>query len=177
MSDPIPCEYCGQEFTPHQHNQRFCSARCKERARMGVTQIELKCPVCGKEFTTCNPHDKYCSRECRLMYQRAMRKRKRMLERGEDPGDIQVHLRAPKVMGHPRVCQECGKEFLAKSVDTKYCSERCRNRHYDRKRTVAKNLAAYAAEIDGKVAEAQASWGSDYPSMGEDEIYGNMVAL
>ena len=173
MSDPIACEYCGVEFVPHQHNQRFCSARCKERARMGVTLQTKVCPTCGKTFETHNTLKNHCSRECRLLHQRAVRHDRRMAAK-----EIEVaKTRKPMEMKHPCVCEGCGKEFLGKYDYTKYCSRKCREAAYDRRRRIARNLAAYAESIDGQVAEAQASWNSEYPSMGDDEIYGNMVSL
>ena len=174
---PIPCGYCGVEFVPHQHNQRFCSARCKERSRLGVERHERTCPVCGKEFETYNSHDRYCSKECRLRYLKAVRARKRALDRGEEPVDIQVQLkRSPMVLKYAKVCEECGKHFAGKFETSRYCSEKCRNKVYDRNRNVKRRLEEYAAGVDAAVAEAQASWSSDYPDLGDD-VYGNMVAL
>lgn len=62
------------------------------------------CPICGNEFVTNTKNArKYCSDECK---QNAVYKRKRQY---------------PK----PRVCDICGKEFMATHWRSRYCSEFC----------------------------------------------------
>ena len=120
------------------------------------------CKMCGKTFITMNSIKAYCSTLCK---EREYRKVK---------------------MG-THVCPVCGKEFITARADKVYCSRRCRYAH-GRGETLEpmpepvrsyKRMPATLPEqeIDERVAEAQASWSSDYPDLGDDEIYGNMVAL
>lgn len=50
-----------------------------------------------------------------------------------------------------KVCQYCGKEFIAKTTATKYCSHKCNQRHYkERKRAEKINASKnQVVHIDG----------------------------
>lgn len=44
--EPIECEYCGKEFVPHRHLQKYCSRTCSSRAYSAEQREKMK------EFTS-----------------------------------------------------------------------------------------------------------------------------
>lgn len=67
--EPIPCERCGEDFTPSSSTARFCSKEC----RLGT----IPCEQCGHQFAARLPkkwqdksgnqrvyHSRFCSSEC-----------------------------------------------------------------------------------------------------------------
>lgn len=68
---------------------------------------------------------RFCSVDCRLAYYKAERKRKRAESRG---------------LSH---CLNCGKEFIAKRNDARYCSNKCRQQAYrNRKKTIHEKISS-----------------------------------
>lgn len=63
---PRPCEWCEQEFTPHNALTRFCSNNCKMRARywrLNPRKVR-QCAVCGADITHRRRETIYCSHNC-----------------------------------------------------------------------------------------------------------------
>lgn len=61
------CEWCGEEYTPTNTHQRFCSKQCHHRWQYKAPEnnIEMVCQYCGKTFMG-NKYlkPKCCSDEC-----------------------------------------------------------------------------------------------------------------
>lgn len=61
------CEWCGEEYTPTNTHQRFCSKQChhKWQYKAPENNIEMVCQYCGKTFLG-NKYlkPKCCSEEC-----------------------------------------------------------------------------------------------------------------
>lgn len=76
-----------------------------------------KCVVCGKAFRAkSHPNKKYCSEECRkagakILWMKRMHEQKKFSQLPEDE--------------RKRKCVSCGKTFIAKRSDQRYCSKRC----------------------------------------------------
>lgn len=88
------CEICNQEFISNAHNASVCNS-CK------VT----KCVICGKEFKRDWPYNqKVCSSECYGIYRQKM--------------EFSSNLKECSI---ERVCEICGKSFIAKSSRRKIC--------------------------------------------------------
>lgn len=107
------CENCGKEFQNKTFNQKFCSYRCREKARAEKSKSEKvlrKCKNCGKEFSvnSSNELKKFCSKKCCNSFSHKM-----------NP--------PPKKEKVLRICKTCGKEFYAGIHNYFYCSEECRN--------------------------------------------------
>lgn len=71
------CEYCGQEYYPHNARQKFCCKECcsnatndrkrkKSYAEKGNHPFKQKnCKLCGKPFWPVNGQEVLCSQECK----------------------------------------------------------------------------------------------------------------
>ena len=76
-----------------------------------------KCVVCGKAFRVkSHPNKKYCSEECqkagaKILWMKRVREQKKFSKLPEDE--------------RKRKCVACGKTFVAKRRDQRYCSKRC----------------------------------------------------
>ena len=70
------CEYCGEEFWPTKHGQKYCSKECGNKAfemkdkgrdpaeKEGHRYYKRNCVVCGKEFWPTGANSLTCSEEC-----------------------------------------------------------------------------------------------------------------
>lgn len=102
------------------------------------------CPVCGKEFTPPAKHHggrpaTYCSLRCRNIKNcRAYQERLRAAGKTR-PSRAKVR--------ETRACAFCGKVFVPKQYSTKYCSKKCYNADYYRRRreTLRAKERAYRA--------------------------------
>jgi len=69
LHEPIPCDYCGTEFTPKQvkpGQRRYCSNACKTSAGYWRKRPreERECPICGTDMTDRRRDIKWCSDKC-----------------------------------------------------------------------------------------------------------------
>lgn len=128
------CEYCGKEITADRPSNlhRFCSHKCSNRwkwenVRKRAETITIPCANCGKPVVR-EAHDWrfkkgvkliFCCNDCHTQYSRAHRT--------------------------PNVCQFCGKEFMHKYHNTKYCSNECK--------TAATRLSAYRRLYDPLISK------------------------
>lgn len=68
---PVPCAWCGTEFTPRARTAKFCSRVClvqddnvtRLRRRQARRQ-PIPCAWCGQEFTPKKSDARYCKPEC-----------------------------------------------------------------------------------------------------------------
>lgn len=81
-------------------------------------EINVKrCVVCGKAFQAkSHPNKKYCSEECqkagaKILWMKRVHEQKKFSQLSEDE--------------RKRKCVACGKTFIAKRSDQRYCSKRC----------------------------------------------------
>lgn len=149
------CFYCGKEFKPEYHDQKYCSHECKMQATYEKRSYKYKmkkeaerkvliCPVCGKEFKQTQKQQKYCSHKCQVKAanQRAYAKVTAAVQVMKSvPAEPQVIKEVTTVQTSEvtsgnekkinKVCPVCGKEFVG-SKRTKYCSTECRNRQNQR---------------------------------------------
>ena len=83
------CEYCGKEYWPNKHHQKYCCKLCGERdftaknklrdksAKEGHNFYKTTCVECGKEFWPVGPAQVVCSDECRKERQKKLAKQRR----------------------------------------------------------------------------------------------------
>ena len=138
----MKCEYCGNDFVPHDKRQVFCCKRCKDNAskvRRGIKPVSertITCPECGTVFNTVNSRRMYCSRQCR--------ERKYY----EHTGDEILKIRKEKAEGRRKIkalekqwlnamntvereCVVCGTLFYClKSSKKKTCSAECSRKNH-----------------------------------------------
>lgn len=67
----IPCRQCGNAFTPHRRDAKFCSPDCATKAELAVRRAKnaaalktIACEGCGQEFQQRRKDARYCSPEC-----------------------------------------------------------------------------------------------------------------
>jgi len=113
--DTKKCIYCGDEFTPANGNQVYCSTLCKSRQRgfkrRGIRTGEKHnkvCRHCGKEYTAKNAKSFTCSKKCLSAYYRSIG----LYVREKSNALSRVFL---------KYCKECGKPFFSGSPTSKRC--------------------------------------------------------
>lgn len=88
------CEECGKEFETNRKSSRWCNR----------THVR-ECPVCGKEFTVSHQqiqdNKRCCSRKCSNI--------------------LSKKITEDKLSQKLRYCKECGKQFVPKNNNQKYC--------------------------------------------------------
>lgn len=58
------CKTCGEEFTPNNNSQIYCSEGCRPRKKALHVHASRTCVQCGSEFTPGSNSQKLCSPEC-----------------------------------------------------------------------------------------------------------------
>ena len=83
------CEYCGKEYWPNKHHQKYCCKLCGQRdftaknkardksVKEGHNFYKTTCVECGKEFWPVGPAQVVCSDECRKKRQKKLAKQRR----------------------------------------------------------------------------------------------------
>ena len=97
------CALCGKEIkvSPSKNSQyNFCNRDCYNKFHKSKNKKIYKCEFCGKEFESINDKNanRFCSREC--------------------------YNEAHKIKNKKRKCLTCGKYFMAKASEDKYCSRK-----------------------------------------------------
>lgn len=81
------CAACGASYSPTSRHQKYCSARCRQRAYnarqrdalMSSTEPDItrntgaSCAHCGASYSPTSSRQKYCCASCRVMSSRARR--------------------------------------------------------------------------------------------------------
>lgn len=128
------CKQCGKGFQPwkrakSQPPQAFCSRSCaataQNVARGGISRLR-SCEVCGKQFTATRTDkpQRACSRTCGI----ELRRRDGTL--GVKPGTKGPHSRV-----YIRNCAHCGKVFVGRRSDIRFCGKACYDRAYNAQRS------------------------------------------
>lgn len=102
------CEFCGQSFAGPD-GKRFCSALCRQHARIKAKSTERICPVCGASFRGYG-RQRYCSKTCQQQVHYESKNKGR---------------RKPQVK---KVCPICNNTFKTASPQKLYCSPKCRQK-------------------------------------------------
>ena len=130
----VECTYCGKEFKSHKLRATFCSKECRILYNREIRKKEPQvhqCRECGKTFKTFK-YQLFCSAECRIHYHS-----KRLWQNiKEKRGELK------------KTCKHCGKEFIAKTDQFKYCSDRCRIKHNSTKQKVKSQIAKQSSIIE-----------------------------
>jgi len=86
------CEYCGKEYWPNKHHQKYCCKLCGQRdftaknkerdksEKEGHNFYRTTCVECGKEFWPVGPSQVVCSDECRKERQKKLAKQRRIAD-------------------------------------------------------------------------------------------------
>lgn len=155
----IECESCGVEVETIRTTTRFCSDRCRLRARKIRENGRKYCQRC-KEPIAGLQNVVYCSSECREMYRISKRtirlvrirclgcSRQKLVRHKRSycsPSCNTVawyqknkdRLNAAKALKrnvYSIKCRECGKHFSSTKSNRSYCSYGCGERYYNRRK-------------------------------------------
>ena len=144
------CPTCGHTFLTDKRNRKYCCDECAKewnRTRYAQNKREEKkkpiiiCAVCGKEFEGKSAQAKYCSKECRAAAMVEYRRERRAAIRQTPEGREKLreqYMRSREAMQRQKregtltkkICQHCGKEFVADGKRRKYCSDECVKEQY-----------------------------------------------
>lgn len=58
------CLQCGEEFEAKRSDAKFCSPKCRQRAKRSKQSHDPKVCLCGKEFVPNHGNQEYCSDDC-----------------------------------------------------------------------------------------------------------------
>lgn len=137
------CKQCNVGFIASR-KRSFCTVKCRYRhetlkrnpnARVRVPVQECTCKGCGKVYLPKEANrNKYCSRECAFK-----------------SGATSKYVRDGKEYDRPsaytkiyfKVCQHCSKLFVAKTIKTPTCSDKCKkglNNSKEYKRNLANKV-------------------------------------
>ena len=87
------CEYCGKEYWPNKHHQKYCCKACGEKdfyaknklrdksAKEGHNFYKTTCAECGKEFWPTGPSQVVCSDECRKEREKKLARQRRAADK------------------------------------------------------------------------------------------------
>ncbi len=112
------CEFCGKLFHSYVAQQRFCSKQCGYDSKRGNSLIPYKCDICGKDIEI------YPGK----------------LNRKENGGIKHITCGSKDCNSKARTkrvsvpCVYCGKEFMPKSKERKFCSRECYSANANKKR-------------------------------------------
>lgn len=65
MSSTQQCAGCLNHFEPRRFDQRWCSEKCKWRARRMTPMTDKPCGACGAAFSPRRRAQRWCSRKCK----------------------------------------------------------------------------------------------------------------
>lgn len=102
----LSCVVCGSDFrSSAKHPTRFCSSPCVQRARSGAFNSEQRpCEYCGEAYTATKRVQKYCSKRC---------------------NHLATEQRAASLVERDITCAKCGKVFVSKRVNARFCQHSC----------------------------------------------------
>ena len=96
---------------------------------------EKVCENCGQPFTAKSKFAKYCSERCGAKFRSKKNKAEKPEVEKVDSCKTKVKvspLRKRFFAHYPKVCEVCGREFLAVLPHAKYCSQECVNQaHFE----------------------------------------------
>lgn len=101
------CEVCGKEYEvkpSHAEKSKYCSRECQITRQK--TSIHKQCAFCEKDIEVIPTRERkynFCSRECNIAFMK------------NNPINPTI-----------KICEICGKEYIAKTVKGKYCSIKCK---------------------------------------------------
>ena len=86
------CEYCGEEYWPNKHHQKYCCKECGAKAyreidknrdksvKEGHNFYKTTCVECGRDFWPTGPSQVVCSEECRNERTRKLARQRRIAD-------------------------------------------------------------------------------------------------
>lgn len=113
---PTTCAQCGTEFTSRQPNAKYCTSKCRDRAKYLRTKnsptprTQKQCAGCDKTFTPHHPLAAYCTKKC----QKTAEARRHRQQKSPNRGTAS------------KTCATCNTPFTPNTPATKYCSSICR---------------------------------------------------
>ncbi len=116
----VDCLKCGISFVKKQHNQRYCSIKCREQK----IKRTLNCSLCSKPFVAKSSRHAYCSVVCQEeSYRQKRGSLRRKQQKAFDKASKKKFLTELKTVE----CSFCSVEYEQhKSSKSKFCCDFCR---------------------------------------------------
>lgn len=90
------------------------------------TLIARRCNECNRKYSARRVNSKYCSARCRQRVRRARR---------AASAGITVTVQQEYRFMHHKQCVVCMKRYFASRIDSKYCSIRCKQKAYRKRKS------------------------------------------
>ena len=90
--------------------------------------FEKTCECCGKKFETKRYPTKYCSQQCYFKVKRTKKNERKMQLMQQYDSAFQVVCQ-DGILRYPKVCDHCGKEFMAPRPNGRFCCTKCHDAH------------------------------------------------
>jgi hypothetical protein len=126
------CTICQTEFTTPYPQKELCSQKCqKERIRQKRNKTQQKqCSVCKKTHYNKGSH---CSQACKPKKEPRRCKVCKVAIKGNN-SYCPSHKPKYEPRRYEQNCETCGKSYIAKRKDSKYCKNKCRPSEVARRR-------------------------------------------
>jgi 5-methylcytosine-specific restriction endonuclease McrA len=135
---PSVCVTCGESYTPHRKDQRYCSSQC-HRKRREIGDTPVVCAYCFKTvLKTARQATRYpvsfCDKRCAGRYKKRPTKVRRGRELvGPVPRRQIEHQYSADGVWLGSYCAECGDAFLTRRRRDRFCTAPCAKRNQRRK--------------------------------------------
>ena len=101
--------------------------------------FEKTCECCGKKYVTKRYPTKYCSVQCYNKVRRT-RRNERKMELIQQYDSAFPVVCQDGILRYPKVCDHCGKEFMAPRPNGRFCCTKCHDAHDRRNRQEYKDV-------------------------------------
>ena len=171
MSFKKVCKVCGRTFHSGKYSSKFCSENCYVRAKNWAKETRYllekegdkrtlnqilyhkECLYCGLPFTAKNTRAVYCSPKCGKLHRKAKSDAEKVASGTENSGfKFVANPSAPREFYIPKVCTNCGKEFIAQRVTTMFCSSNCAKKYRSKQKLEEKHKRITAETIKQNIA-------------------------
>lgn len=141
------CAHCGKPLNKDQ--EKYCSRSCMREAWAAASEAKRRrvCKMCGKEFTMRHPSGKankgeveegqFCSRKCRGQWVSAQAALNTINGLSVRKGGMKASTMSKIYARH---CTVCGKAFVSRRSDRKFCSKNCSVQCHQQRKTPHRKL-------------------------------------
>lgn len=133
------CVICNRPFNKKQHNQKFCSLKCRrvyyyEKNSKLIGRVKLKnisrvCPTCGKKFDVKAANQIYCSKKCWIPKKNICKicgLEKEIYGKGMCRICWKRQWRLKRNPPKNKICKNCSKEYKSRYPNNIFCSKKCK---------------------------------------------------
>lgn len=145
MTHERHCAVCGRVYHTTRYKNRYCSRNCQIKAKNHKYEVpedpmengepylatliyKKVCPVCGKNYTAKRSNQKYCSHHCSKLYRKNVIGKGNSVTLKVNDSKPVFNLDTGKII-YQKLCLNCGKEFKAQHITSKFCCQGCARKY------------------------------------------------